>query len=73
MPAPTTRLAALAGLFALTAVYAQARTLEVGEGKSYKMPSLAAAAARDGDVVKSTPESISTALFGRRTSWWLRG
>jgi len=55
MPASPTRLAALAGLLVLTVSNAQARTLEVGEGKTYKMPSLAAAAARDGDVVKIYP------------------
>ncbi len=55
MPASRTRLTALAGLLALSAVCAQARTLEVGEGQSYKLPSLAAAAARDGDVVKIHP------------------
>ena len=60
MPAISTRLAALLGLAALVAVTApiskaQARTLEVGDGKAYKLPSLAAAAARDGDVVKIYP------------------
>jgi len=55
MPALRTRLAALAGLLALIALNTQARTLEVGEGKAYKMPSLAAAAARNGDVVKIYP------------------
>ena len=39
------RLASLAGLFALAAMGLQARTLDVGEGKAYAMPSLAAAAA----------------------------
>jgi len=33
----------------------QARTLEVGAGKEYKLPSLAATAARDGDVVQIFP------------------
>lgn len=55
MPAFNTRFAAIAGLLALVAVGAQAKTLEVGEGKAFKMPSLAAAAARDGDVVKIYP------------------
>ncbi len=55
MAASQTRLAVLAGVLALAAVGAQARTLEVGEGKAYKLPSLAAAAARDGDVVKIFP------------------
>ncbi len=60
MPAPRTRLATLAGIVAFAALsalvpHAHARTLEVGEGKAYKMPSLAAAAARDGDVVKIFP------------------
>jgi hypothetical protein len=60
MPASRTRLAVLAASLAFAALQAlsanaQARTLEVGEGKAYKMPSLAAAAARDGDVVKIHP------------------
>jgi len=55
MPVSPTRLAVLGGLLALAALNVQARTLEVGEGKAYKMPSLAAAAARDGDVVKIYP------------------
>jgi len=55
MAASKMRLAVLAGALVLAAVGAQARTLEVGEGKAYKLPSLAAAAARDGDVVKIFP------------------
>jgi nitrous oxidase accessory protein NosD len=55
MPASRTRLAALAWVLALITLNAQARTLEVGEGKTYKVPSLAAVAARDGDVVKIYP------------------
>ncbi len=55
MAASHTRLSILAGLFSLVALAAHARTLEVGEGKAYKLPSLAAAAARDGDVVKIYP------------------
>ena len=60
MPQQRSRFAALLGLAALIASAAQgpsasARTLEVGEGKPYKMPSLAAAAARDGDVVNIFP------------------
>lgn len=50
-----TRLAVLAGTFAVFAASAQARVLEVGEGKAYKWPSLAATAARDGDTVKIYP------------------
>jgi hypothetical protein len=55
MPASRTRLAALVWVLALITLNAQARTLEVGEGKTYKAPSLAAVAARDGDVVKIYP------------------
>ena len=60
MPASRTRLAILVGSLVLAALQAltpsaQARTLEVGEGKAYKLPSLAGAAARDGDVVKIHP------------------
>ncbi len=60
MPATRTRLTTLMGLAAFAALTvsvssAHARTLEVGEGKAYKLPSLAAAAARDGDVVKIFP------------------
>ena len=47
MATSCTRLAVLAGTFAMFAASAQARVLEVGEGKSYKWPSLAAAAFRD--------------------------
>ena len=57
MPATCTRLPALLGLAAFLAFApgANARTLEVGDGKAYKLPSLAAAAARDGDVVDIYP------------------
>ena len=48
------RMAILAGLLVL-GNGAGARTLEVGEGKAYKLPSLAAAAAHDGDVVRIFP------------------
>ncbi len=41
----------------LLAGVAQARTLEVGETKEFKMPSAAAAAARDGDRVAIQPGS----------------
>lgn len=59
MPASRTRSAVLAASLVFAALQAlspsaQARTLEVGEGKAYKMPSLAAAA-RDGDLVKIYP------------------
>ena len=55
MAASYARLAILAGLFGLATLGVQAKTLEVGEGKTYKLPSLAAAAARDGDVVRIYP------------------
>ena len=55
MATSCTRLAALTGALAILAGGAQARMLEVGEGKAYKLPSLAAAAARDGDTVKIYP------------------
>ncbi len=55
MAASPTRLAVLTGLFVIGALAAQARTLEVGDGKAYKLPSLAALAARDGDTVKIFP------------------
>jgi len=55
MAASSTRLAVLTGLFVIGALAAQARTLEVGDGKAYKLPSLAALAARDGDTVKIFP------------------
>jgi hypothetical protein len=49
----TFRIAVLLGcLFAVTA---QARTLEVGAGKDYKLPSAAIAAAQDGDQVAIQP------------------
>ena len=54
MATSCTRLAILAGT-ALFAANAQARMLEVGEGKAFKLPSLAAAAARDGDTVRIYP------------------
>lgn len=53
--AAPTRLAVLTGLFVIGALAAQARTIEVGADKAYKLPSLAAAAARDGDTVKIYP------------------
>jgi nitrous oxidase accessory protein NosD len=49
----TIRIAALLGC--LLAATAQARTLEVGAGKEYKLPSAAIAAAQDGDLVAIQP------------------
>ena len=55
MAMSSARLAVLAGTFAVLAGSAQARVLEVGDGKDYKWPSLAATAARDGDTVRIYP------------------
>lgn len=45
--------AALAALFLVN--HAEARTLEVGQGRAYATPSAAGAAARDGDTVSIAP------------------
>lgn len=42
-------------LMPATLLWAQPRILEVGEGRTYRMPSAAAAAARQGDIIRIAP------------------
>ena len=52
---PVSRLLSLVVMTAVSVAAVQARTLEVGADKEYKLPSAAAAAAKDGDTIAIQP------------------
>ena len=63
----------LAAALAAWAVSAQARTLEVGPGKSYASPSEAAAATADGDTVMIAPGSYFDCAIWRANGLTIAG
>src|SRR3954452_6122326 len=55
------------------AVTAQARTLEVGEGKQYKLPSEAVAAAKNGDTIAIRPGKYFDCAIVRQSDLTIEG